>query len=48
MGRLVSVEFRANRRGRTEFAFPQNFHTRKLGKITIFYAVKTTVRAGKV
>ena len=36
----VSVEFRKNY---TElwgyFDFPQNFHTRKLGEITVFYAV---------
>ena len=25
-----------------ETSFPQNFHTRKLGEITIFYAVKSS------
>ena len=40
----VSVEFRKNY---TElwgyFDFPQNFHTRKLGEITVFYAVANIV-----
>ena len=34
--RTVFAEFRANR---PETAFPQNFHTRKLGGILVFYAM---------
>ena len=36
----VSAEFRANRPELCgNCAFPQNFHTKKLGQISIFYAV---------
>ena len=37
----VSAEFRAIRPKLCgNCAFPQNFHTRKLGKVTAFYAVR--------
>ena len=40
----ISAEFWANRPKLCgKCAFPQKFHTRKFGEITIFLAVKTTV-----
>ena len=36
-GNAVSAEFRANRP--KLYAFSQNFHIRKLGEISVFYAV---------
>ena len=40
----VSAKFRANRPKLCgNCAFPQNFHTKKLGEITIFFEVETPV-----
>ena len=38
----VSAEFRASPKLCGNCVFRQNFHTRKLGQITVFYAVNTT------
>ena len=45
----VSAEFRANRLKLCgNCAFPQNVHTRKLGEITVFFAVlKSANRSGE-
>ena len=40
----VSAEFRANRPKLCgNCAFPQNFHTRKVGEITVFSAVEVII-----